>query len=401
MSHNNLKKKNLIVGAGFSGAVMAQKLADTLNEDVLVIDKAPNLAGACYDYDKNNIKIHKFGSHIFHTNYEYIWKYLNKFSKFNTYMHKNGALIDGISVTLPFNLNTINKIFPKIFASKLEYKLMNKYQYSAKIPIIDFKRKVFWDKDFDFLANYIYQNTFFNQAQKQWNSRSFEIEPDCVSKISVFISKDDRYYQDKFQGVPKDGYTKLIENILNHKNIKILTSTDYKDINIGSFDRIFYTGPIDEFFDYKYGVLEYRSAYFDFIDIDKEFYQLYGVMNYPNNYDFVKIHEFKHYMDKKTDNTIIAKEYVKDFILGENERFYPILNEKNIKIYKKYKNEAKKLDNIYFLGRLGDFKNYEIDKAIKRAFELFDAIKFREYSNADVDFRANDRIKANSALTGF
>lgn len=385
MPKNNPKKKNLVIGAGFSGAVMAQKLANTLNEDVLVIDKNSHLAGLCYDYDDKGINVHKSGLHAFHTNYEYIWKYLNKFSKFNTYMHKNGASIDGIDVTLPFNLNTIDKIFPKMLAGKLEYKLINKYQYGTKIPIIDFKRKVFWDKDFDFLANYIYQNTFFNQAQKQWNSRSLE---DLVSKIFVFISRDDRYYQDKFQGVPECGYTKLIENILNHKNIKILTSTDYKDIDTDGFDRIFYTGSIDEFFNYKYGVLEYRSAYFDFINIGKEFYQRCGVVNYPNNYDFTKIYEFKHCCDKKCNNTIIAKEYVNDFILGENERTYPVLNEKNLKIYRKYKNEAKKLNNIYFLGRLGDFKNYDMDRAIKRAFELFDAIKFREYTDNAIDFKA-------------
>lgn len=379
MPQVNSRKKNLVVGAGFAGAVIAQKLAEILNDDVLVIDKNSYLGGISSDYkDKNGITVHKFGSHIFHTNYDYIWKYLNRFSKFETFPFTPYIAIDGLTVPAKLNLNTINELFPHTLAKRIEKKLINKYNYDTNIPILDFKTKPFiWDNDLDFLANYIYQKIFIPINEKQWNTRPYDINPLALSKINIHINKDNRQFRDKYQGVPGNGYSKLIENMLNHKNIKILTSTNFQNINIDGFDRIFYTGSIDEFFNYKYGKLGYRSARFEIEEIDTKYYQNSGMISYPLDYDYIKIHEYKHYSHIKTAKTTIAKEYITDFTLGENERLYPIINDKNLKAYKCYKNEAKKLKNIYFLGRLGDFKDYSIDKAIKRSLELFDAIQFK------------------------
>ena len=370
-------KKNLVVGAGFSGAVMAERLASVLGEDVLVIDKNNHLGGVSFDYKEGGINVSKFGSHIFHTNYDFIWKYLNRFSKFNTYIHKVSAFVDGNFLNIPFNLNSIYQIFPPALAKRLENKLLNKYGYNAKIPVVDFKTKSFiWDRDLDFLASYIYENIFTGQYEKQSGGLRDILKFFEASKISVFVSKDDRFYQSRYQGTPKDGYTKLIENILNHKNSRVLTGTDFKTVDTEGFDRVFYTGSIDEFFDYKYGVLGYRSSNFEFEEINTEKYQNTAVVNYPNDYDFIKIHEFKHYSFEKIKNTIIAKEYPADYISDKNERLYPILSDRNLNILKQYKDESKKLDNVYFLGRLGDFKYYSMDSAVKRALELFDSVKF-------------------------
>lgn len=379
MPQTNSRKKNLVVGAGFSGAIIAQKLAEILDDDVLIIDKNPYLGGISSDYtDKNGITVHKFGSHIFHTNYDYIWKYLNRFSKFETFFHTQYMTMEGMTIPSRFNLNTISELFPPTLAKRIEKKLINKYGYGTSIPILDFKTKPFiWDNDLDFLANYIYQKCFIPYNEKQWNTRVSNNSSKAAEKINIHINKDNRQFQDKYQGVPKEGYTKLVENILNHKNIKIILSTDFKNIDINGFDRVFYTGPIDEFFNYKYGTLEYRSAKFEFEEINQKYYQKSGVTTYPSNYDFIKIHEYKHYTNIKSPTTIIAKEYITDFALNKNERFYPVLNEKSLKMHKCYKNEAKKLDNVYFLGRLGDFKNYDMDKAIKRSIEVFDAIRFK------------------------
>ena len=381
-----IKRKNLVVGAGFSGAVIAERLANILKEDVLVIDKNPYTGGVCHDYkDKTGITIQEFGSHIFHTNFEYIWKYINKFTKFNTYMHKVSASIDGKETPIPVNFNTIYDIFSPSFAKKLEDKLIKKYGYNNKISILEFKTKPFlWDKDLDFLASYIYEKLFIHLEKKQWNMQPYDISPALAYKVFIKTNKDDRYFEDKYQGIPLNGYSKLIENLLHNENIKILTGVDFKSIDTNGFDRIFYKGPIDEFFEYKYGVLGYRSAHFEFLECDTEYYQKSAVANYPNDYDFIRIHEFKHYLNEKSCKKINAKEYVSDFILGnnsvQNKRCYPVLNTKNKKMYKLYKDEAKKVKNIYFLGRLGDFKNYTIDESIKRALEVFNSIK---YENAE------------------
>ncbi len=385
-------KKNLVVGAGLTGAVIAERLASVLGEDVLVIDKNHWLAGVAADYKECGINVQKFGSHIFHTNHEFIWKYLNRFSKFNTCSYKVLAYVDGQYLNIPFNLNSVAAAFPKTLCEKLEKKLVKKYGYGARVPLADFKSKTFfWDKDLDFLASYVYQKVFINQYEKRMGMMNDAMLSCALKKAFVSISKDNRFYKDKYQGVPVLGYTKLIENILNHKNIRVLLNTDFKTVDIEGFDRVFYTGSIDEFFDFKYGTLGYRSAHFEFEEYETEFFQNAGVVNYPNDYDFIKIHEFKRCCSpfvsrakfgtacsiSSNKKTIIAKEYPADFKQGKNERLYPVQDNRSLKMLNLYKAEAKKLNNVYFLGRLGDFKYYSMDGAIKRALELFDSIKFK------------------------
>ena len=363
---------NLVVGCGFSGAVIANLLASKLGEKVLVIDKKNHIAGNSFDYrDENGIMIHKYGSHIFHTNSEKVWSFLKQFTDLNTYMHKVVAVIDGIETTIPFNFNTLYNVFPRTLAERLEEKLLKTFEYNKKVPILEFQKQD--DEDLKFLANYVYEKVFLHYTTKQWGNKPEEVDGAVTARVPVYLSKDDRYFQDKYQGIPLEGYSKVVEKILTHPNIELRLNTDYKDLK-GDFKRVFYTGSIDEFFNYKYGQLPYRSVNFKMETYDREYYQSNSVVNYPCNYDFTRIHEYKYYLNDKSDKTVIAKEYSENFELGKNERYYPIPKPENTVLYNKYAEEAKALKNVYFLGRLGDYKYYDIDKAVLRAIELFESV---------------------------
>lgn len=365
---------NLIVGAGFSGSVIANLIANILNEKVLIIDKKDHIAGNCYDYrDNNGIMIHKYGSHIFHTNSEKVWKFVRQFTDFNQYMHKVYAVIDGIETTIPFNFNTLYDVFPAALAKRLEEKLLLNFKYNTKVPILEFQKQD--DEDLKFLAEYIYEKVFLHYTTKQWGVSPSDVDSAVTARVPVYLSKDNRYFQDKYQGIPLEGYTKIVEKMLKHPNIEVRLNTEFKNVEKDDFKRIFYTGAIDEFFDYKFGELPYRSVNFKFETKTCEFYQRNSVVNYPCNYDFTRIHEYKHYLNDKSDKTVIAKEYSESFELGKNERYYPIPTEDNIALYCKYLEKAKTLKNIYFLGRLGDYKYYDMDKAILRAMQLFNEVK--------------------------
>ena len=368
------KNVNLVVGAGFSGAVIANLIAENLEQDVIVIDKKSHIAGNCYDYrDKNGIMIHKYGSHVFHTNSDKVWKYLRKFTGFNTYMHKVIGILDGIETHIPFNLNTLYDVFPLSIAKRLEQKLLDVFEINTKVPILEFQKQD--DDDLQFLANYVYEKIFLHYTTKQWGVTPQEVDGAVTARVPVYLSKDNRYFQDKYQGIPLDGYTKVIEKMLDNKKIKLRLNTDYKEFKDIRFKRIFYTGSIDEFYDYKFGQLPYRSVNFEFETHDMDFYQSCACVNYPCNYDFTRIHEYKYYLGGRSAKTVIAKEYSESFKLGKNERYYPIPKDENTQLYERYLEEAKKIKNVYFLGRLGDYKYYDMDKAVLRALDLFKEIE--------------------------
>ena len=353
---------NLVVGAGFSGATMARLLAEA-GQKVLIIDKKNHIAGNSFDYvDENGICIHKYGSHIFHTDNEKVWAFVKRFTDFNTYAHKVVAVIDGIETTIPFNINTLHDVFSADTAQRLEAKLLAKYGRETKVAITDFQSQD--DEDLKFLADFVYRKVFAGYSTKQWGQIP---DKSVMARVPVFVSRDDRYFQDKYQGIPTHGYTKLVEKMLAHENIEIRLSTDYKDVQ-GDFRRTFYTGSIDEFFAYKFGILPYRSVNLEFETHDCEFYQSNSVLNYPCDHDFTRIHEYKYYLNDKSDKTVIAKEYPQAFAVGKNERYYPIAHHQNQALYEKYLRE--KPENVYFLGRLGDYKYYDMDDAVECAMNL-------------------------------
>lgn len=367
-------EENLVVGAGITGAVIANRIANEINEKVVLIDRRDTLAGNSYDYkdEETGITIHKYGPHIFHTNNEKVWKYLSKYTKWHYFFLKPNAVIEGEKVTLPFNLTTIRQLFSPKMADRFEDKLISRYGYGVKVPILKLKEQD--DEDLKFLANYVYENVFKNYTMKQWGLKPEEIDPTVTARVPIYISHDNRYFQDKYQGIPLNGYTKMIENIINHKNIEVKLNTDYRSLENKNYKRIFYTGAIDEFFDYKFGELPYRSLEFDLQKLCKEYYQNTVVTNYPNNYDFTRITEHKFFLDEKSDKTVISIEYPQKFERGKNERYYPIASAQNQALYEKYLAESEKFENLYFCGRLGGYKYYNMDLAVEKAFELFEQV---------------------------
>ncbi len=367
-----MSTSNLIVGAGFSGATVARLLADR-GEKVTVVEKKDHIAGNCYDYrDDNGIMIHKYGSHIFHTSNKKVWDFLRRFTDFNLYMHKVRGIIDGIEAPIPFNLNTLHAVFPQSMADRLEKKLIDTYGYGKKVPILEFQKQD--DEDLRFLAQFVYEKIFLQYTMKQWGYSPDEVDGAVTARVPVYISRDDRYFQDTYQGIPLEGYTETVRKMLDHPNIEVKLNTEFKGFPTDGFDRIFYTGPIDEYMDFKYGPLPYRCVYFGFNMFNKEHVLSNAVINYPCNYDFTRVHEYKYYLDDKSDKTVVVKEYSEQFVPGKNERYYPIPKEENIQLYQRYLEDAKKTDSVFFLGRLGDYKYYDIDKAVLRAMEVVDTL---------------------------
>ncbi len=375
--------KFIIIGAGFAGSVLAERIANTLNKKVLIIEKRNHIGGNCYDYkDRNGIIVHKYGPHLFHTDFKEVWDYLSNFTDWSIYHHKVLAFIDGKKVPIPFNFNTIEQLFPSTFAKKLQEKLLNRYQYGSKVPILELKKEK--DEDLKFLANFVYEKVFKNYTAKQWNMKPEDIDPEVTARVPVFIGKDDRYFNDKYQAVPKEGYTKIFKNMLNNKNIKLLLNTDFKEVLQVDFEKkkiyffgnefkgkLIFTGMIDELFDYRFGKLPYRSLNLKFETIEKEYFQEVATVNYPNDYDFTRITEFKHIHPTKADKTTILKEYPKEY--KENDiPYYPVFTKENRQKYNKYKELVQNFEQIIPIGRLADYRYYNMDDIIKRALDIFE-----------------------------
>jgi UDP-galactopyranose mutase len=374
----------IVVGSGFTGAVIAERIANKLNQKVLIIEKRNHIGGNCYDYkDENNIIVHKYGPHIFHTDYKEVFDYLSNFTDWGNYQHRVLAFVDGKKVPLPFNLNSIYEVFSQELAKRLEVKLIERYGYRAKIPILELLKDE--DQDLKFLANYVYEKIYRNYTMKQWGLKPEEIDPQVTARVPVYISRDNRYFTDKYQGVPKDGYTKIFERMLSHPNIKIMLNTDFKEVISIDFEskkiyffgqefkrKLIFTGMIDELFNFKYGVLPYRSLDFKFEKIEQEYYQEAPVINYPNDYEFTRITEFKHIHPVKSDKTTILKEYPKAYNSNTDIPCYPLLKKESEELYYRYKEEVKKFENLILVGRLAEYRYYDMDDAIKRALEVFE-----------------------------
>jgi len=376
----------IIVGAGFAGSVIAERIANVLNKKVLIIEKRSHIGGNCYDERIENILVHKYGPHLFHTDYKEVWDYLSNFTEWDIYHHRVLAFIDGNKVPIPFNFNTLYEVFPNELAKRIEKKLLENYEYNSKIPILELKKSD--DKDLKLLADFIYEKVFLNYTAKQWDKKPEEIDSAVTARVPVFIGKDDRYFNDKYQGVPKEGYTKLFQNMLNHKNIKIMLNTDFKEVikidqgtkkiyflNQEFKGKFIFTGMIDELFDYKFGELPYRSVRMKFETIEEEYYQEAATINYPNNYDFTRITEFKHIHPIESKKTIILKEYPQKYIKNKNTPYYPIFTNENQEKYNRYLELAKKFTDIILLGRLAEYKYYDMDDIVKRALDIFEGLK--------------------------
>ena len=359
----------LIVGAGPSGCVMAERIATVLKEKVLIIDRRNHIAGNMHSYtDENGVMVHTYGPHAFHTNDEGVWEYLSRFTGWRPYFHHVEAYIDGKTVPVPFNFNTIEKLFPEEYAKSLINDLIEEYGINKKITIAELLKS----KRFEALAQYVYEKVFLGYTVKQWDKKPEELDISVSSRVPIYTSRDNRYFQDKYQAIPENGYTRMIERMIDSPLIKLKLKTDFKEINKSKFKKIIFTGMIDEYFDYKLGRLPYRSLVFNLKTYDQEYYQNTAQKNYSENFDFTRTTEYKYFLDERTDKTTVAYEYSMYYQEGKNEPYYPIPHDDNHRLYKDYLELAKNETDTIFLGRLAEYKYSNMDQIVRSALDTFD-----------------------------
>lgn len=370
----------IIVGGGCAGATIARKYADN-GKKVLLIERRNHVAGNCYDeIDTKGVMIHKYGPHIFHTSDEDVMKFLSRFTEWHDYEHEVLANVYGQYIPVPFNLNTLNIVYGEEKAKVLEEKLVSTYGYGSKIPIMKLRENK--DTDIQMIAEYVYNNIFLKYTMKQWGQTPNEVDASVTARVPVVISHDNRYFHDKYQKMPKDGFTKMFDNMLSSESIEVMLDTDAKDLikidnNIVYYKgeeykgEVFFTGQVDELFDYEYGRLPYRSLNFVFEQYDVEYFQPKSVINYTVDEEYTRITEFKYFLNQKTEGTTIIKEYSIPYEGKEGQiPYYSILNDENIAKYNKYKAKADKIPNLHLVGRLAEYKYYNIDAIVKRAIEV-------------------------------
>lgn len=362
----------LIIGAGISGAVLAERYA-AIGKKVLIIEKRNHIAGNCYDYiDENNILVSKYGAHLFHTNEESVWKYVNQFSEWYPWEHKVIARVDDKTVPIPVNITTVNELFNTTISNEEEMKTWLEEHRSPIAKPANGEEAVL-----NRVGPVLYEKMFKHYTKKQWDKYPAELDASVLERIPVRTNYDDRYFSDRYQALPKGGYTQLFENILKNPNIEILLETDYFEVKnqYRNYEKLFYTGPVDRFFEFKHSLLEkleYRSINFVSETIETEFFQENSVVNYPGTeVDYTRIIEYKHFGNQKSEKTTVVKE----FTIDEGEPYYPVPNPRNQEIYAQYKTETEKLVDVHFVGRLANYKYFNMDQAFKNALELFDELE--------------------------
>lgn len=368
-----MKFEWLIIGAGYSACVLAERIASQLEQRVLIVEKRNHIGGNAYDYyNEHGHLVHKYGPHIFHTKSKPVWNYLSQFTQWRPYYHHVLGVVEGKKVPIPFNLNTLYALFPPRYAEKLELLLLEHFGFGKKVPILQLRESS--SGDLAFLADYIYDNVFLHYTQKQWNLKPEELDSGVTARVPIYISRDDRYFQDPYQAMPKQGYTEMFRRMIDHPNIKVLLNTNYREvIDDISFNRAICTGPIDEFFDYVHGEMPYRSLRFHFETHDQEHYQEVGTVNYPNDYDITRITEQKYLTGQVSPKTTLVKEFPQVYVPGRNDPYYPIPRAENRDRLSSYLQEVKKLNgSVLFAGRLAEYKYYNMDQAVTRALGIFD-----------------------------
>ncbi|MBG9387625.1 UDP-galactopyranose mutase [Caenimonas aquaedulcis] len=353
----------LIVGAGFAGSVLAERLANDMGQRVLVVDKRPHIGGNAYDrYDDAGVLIHPYGPHIFHTNSEDVFDYLSRFTQWRPYQHRVLASVDGQLVPMPINLDTINKLYglsltsfevEKFFESVAEKK--DEIKTSEDVVVSKIGRE-------------LYNKFFRGYTRKQWALDPSELDSSVTARVPTRTNRDDRYFADKFQAMPLHGYTRMFERMLDHPNIKVMLNTDYREIEeIMPWRRMVYTGPIDAFFDHKYGKLPYRSLRFEHTTIHQEKFQDVGTVNYPNDYAYTRISEFKHITGQTHASTSVVREYP----CAEGDPYYPVPRPENAALYKRYEAEAEATPHVVFVGRLATYRYYNMDQVVGQSLAAY------------------------------
>ncbi|WP_347550672.1 UDP-galactopyranose mutase [Pseudalkalibacillus hwajinpoensis] len=363
----------VIVGAGLAGCTLAERISNELDQSVLIVEKRDHIGGNLFDhYDEHGLLIHKYGPHIFHTNSRKVWDYLSQFTTWLPYFHKVLGCIEGTRVPIPFNFNSIQALFPHEYARKLENSLLKEYSLGDKIPIFQLLDSDV--KEIQTLAQYIYNKVYEGYTKKQWNLNPEQLDKSVTGRVPFFVSRNNCYFQDTYQGVPLNGYTNMIKKMVENPKVKILLKADYKEvIKSIKYTRMVYTGTIDYFFDYKFGHLPYRSLNFEYKHYSSESYQEAAQVNFPNEYNFTRITEYKKITGQHSKGTTISLEYPIEYLKEINEPYYPIPKTENKDLYRKYNLEAEKLkEKVIFLGRLAEYKYFNMDQIVGRALSVFE-----------------------------
>jgi UDP-galactopyranose mutase len=356
----------LIVGAGFAGSVLAERLAAGSDKKVLLCDRRPHIGGNAYDhYNEAGILVHKYGPHIFHTNSREVFEYLSRFTNWRSYQHRVRASVDGQIVPIPINLNTINSLYGLSLTS---FEVAEFFKKAAE-PV----EKILTSEDVvvSTVGRELYEKFFRNYTRKQWGLDPSELDASVTSRVPTRTNRDDRYFTDTYQAMPLNGFTRMFENMLDHPNIKTLLNCDYREIEKEiPFREMIYTGPVDAFFDYRYGKLPYRSLEFKHETHDTAVYQSAPVINYPNEQLYTRVTEFKYLTGQEHAKTSIVYEFPQ----AHGDAYYPVPRKENADLYAKYKMLADQTDGVHFVGRLATYKYYNMDQIVAQSLTTYGKI---------------------------
>jgi UDP-galactopyranose mutase len=353
----------LVVGAGFAGAVVAERLAAGAGKKVLIVDKRPHIGGNAYDhYDETGILVHKYGPHIFHTNSRDVFEYLSRFTAWRPYQHRVRAMVDGQLLPIPINLDTVNRLYGlNLTAFELEKFFQSVAEPRAQIRTSE-------DVIVSKVGRELYEKFFRNYTRKQWDLDPSELDAAVTARVPVRTNRDDRYFSDTYQSMPLHGYTRMFERMLTHPNIKIMVNTDYREIEqVIPFGEMIYTGPVDEYFDFRFGKLPYRSLEFRFETFERPVFQEAPVINYPNENPYTRCTEFKYLTGQEHPKTTVVYEYPR----AEGDPYYPVPRPENALIYREYQALAERTPNVHFCGRLATYKYYNMDQVVAQSLTLY------------------------------
>jgi UDP-galactopyranose mutase len=353
----------LIVGAGFAGSVLAERLASQRDETVLVVDRRPHIAGNAFDHtDAAGILIHRYGPHIFHTNSDAIVEYLSHFTDWRDYEHRVLAFVDGNLLPIPINLDTINALYNlDLTSSEMEdFLVARREQIDAVVTSEDVVVST--------IGRDLYEKFFRGYTRKQWGLDPSQLSRSVTARIPTRTNRDDRYFTDTFQKMPLLGYTSMFQRMLEHPNIEVRLSTEYRDVrDTESFRRMVFTGPIDEYFDFRLGPLPYRSLRFVHVTKDVEWAQPVATVNYPQTEDYTRVTEYKHLTGQVHPKTSLTYEYPS----ATGDPYYPIPRPENEALYKEYAALAAQVPDVWFCGRLATYRYYNMDQVVGQALATF------------------------------
>jgi UDP-galactopyranose mutase len=379
----------LVVGAGFAGSVLAERLASQLDARVLVVDKRPHIGGNAHDrYDDAGVLIHPYGPHIFHTNSADIFDYLSQFTSWRPYQHRVLASVDGQLVPMPINVDTVNRLYGLN---------LNSFDMGNWLASVAEKRETIETSE-DVVVSQVgrdlYNKFFRGYTRKQWGLDPSELDASVTARVPTRTNRDDRYFADTFQAMPLHGYTRMFERMLAHPNIKVMLGTDYREIEeLMPWRHMVYSGPIDAFFNFRYGKLPYRSLEFRHVNLPQEKFQAVGTVNFPNDYAYTRVSEFKHLTGQHHASTSLVYEYP----CADGDPYYPIPRAENAALYRRYEADADALTDVTFVGRLATYKYYNMDQVVGQALAAFKRLSQRRALETARGLGAATTVRAMAA----